>query len=734
MKKLWESIRNIFGLNRNSKYVKNYLNDANMRSGVFMSAIIVVLEIWLLFRQLDKYIIPTLNNPENTKSWFQVVFQNTSNFWLLLSFGGAMMMYAILYRSKIRSFKKIIPVIVFAAVSLVFVALMPFEFIFSSRPITGVTLFLLITFYASVFAFDVAVVIASIYRYKGGANQNLTSVLIISLFALVCLVFGIKVSYADFASVRTNAAGELIPNPDYKQIICFLMMAIYVGCLLIWKPYISVGILGVVFLGFYLLLEKTVDIRAFPEGDQVNYITFFISLTMVCISIYDQRISEATKDEELELLATRDTLTDLFSFEYFTTLVAKKIIDENIQENDYAFMFLNITNFKVFNDQRGFEEGNKFLKETGEIIMDTFRLGLVSRQSDDHFVVFAKAVDLESSLDSINNRVGKLDLDIRPGMKTGIYLYRDRSEDVHQSIEKARYACMEIENQPGHSFIYYDREMHDNYRMVQYIVRHIDEAVEKGYLKPYYQPVVWSKDNTLCGAEALARWVDPKYGFLSPAKFVPALENAQLIHKLDVGILKLVCKDLRHNMDNGLPVLPVSINFSRLDFVLMDIVTIINDVVTEYGIPKDLIHVEITESALMNDGDVLKAAMDKLHEFGFSIWLDDFGSGYSSFNVLKDYKFDVLKLDMAFLIGFESNDKSKTLIKSVVSMAEQIGIRTLCEGVETKEESGFLKEVKCERQQGYLFGKPLSYDEIKAKIINKELVLAKGIINADKIK
>ncbi len=732
MKKVWETLRDIFGLRKNSKYVRNYLNDANMRSGVFMSGVIVALEIWLVIRQFHKYIIPTLTNPENVKGFLEVLFINTSNFWLLMSFGVAMLFYSIQYRQHISSFKKIVPTIVFAGISIALVCLIPLEFVWGKPK--GMSMILLISLYASVFAFDVAIIGCSIYRFKGGKNQNLTSVLVISLFALTCLIFGVKVSYGDFASTRYTAEGAPIPNPDYKQIICFLMMAIYVGCLLIWKPYISVGILGVVFLGFYLLLKKTVDIRAFPEGDEVNYLTFFISLTMICISIYDQRISEANKDEELELLATRDTLTGLYSFEYFTTLAAKKIVDENIQENEFAFLFLNITNFKVFNDQRGFEEGNIFLKEVGKIITDTFRWGLVSRQSDDHFVVFTRIDSLERNLDFINSRIGKLDLDIRPGMKSGVYLFRDRSEDVHQSIEKARYACMEIENKPGHNFIYYDKEMHDNYRLVQYIVRHVDEAVEKGYLKPYYQPVVWSKDNTLCGAEALARWIDPKYGFLSPAKFVPALENAQLIHKLDVGILTLVCKDLRHNMDNRLPVIPVSINFSRLDFVLMDIVSIIDKVVTEFNIPKDLIHVEITESALMNDGDVLKEAMGRLHELGYSVWLDDFGSGYSSFNTLKDYNFDVLKLDMAFLIGFESNEKSKTLIKSVVQMAEQIGIRTLCEGVETKEESSFLKDVKCERQQGFLFGKPLSYDEIKEKIIKKEFVLAKGIMNADRVK
>ena len=209
----------------------------------------------------------------------------------------------------------------------------------------------------------------------------------ISLFALACLIFGVMVSYSDFTSTTPfkDELGNAIRLDDYikvgeekvyvgsvayqhKEIICFLMMAIYVGCLLIWKPYISIGILGTIFLGFYFLLQTAVEIREFPEGDQVNYITFFISLTMVSISMYDQRVVEAKKDEELELLATRDTLTGLYAYEYFTTLVARQVQDDSVKLDDWIFLFMDITSFKVFNDQRGFEEGNKFLKDVGEVL------------------------------------------------------------------------------------------------------------------------------------------------------------------------------------------------------------------------------------------------------------------------------------------------------------------------------------------------------------------------------
>ena len=742
LSKIWNGFLNIFGLRKKSKYVKNYLNEANMRSAIFMSTVIFVLEIWLILRQTQKYIIPTLTNPANTASPFQVIFQNTSNFFLLMSMGFAMFIYSVMYVSKTKSVKKLVWVIIFAAFSLMICALLPLEFYYKSikfntevNTIKGV---FKILFYASVIFFDVGIIFATIYRYKGGRRASLSSVMVISLFALVCLMFGVMVSYGDFVSVKMvkDASGNLVYMPDEsgnvmyenKQIICFLMFTIYIGCLLIWNPLISVGILGTLFLGFYFAIKGAANFgqRRFPEGDEVNYLTFVISLTMVCISIFNQRISEANKDEALEELATKDKITGLLSFEYFTLQVREKIAQYKIERGNSVYLFINITNFKVYNDQKGFKKGNEFLKTVGQIISDVFNEhSLITRQSDDHFVVFTINLKVQDKIFEVARRVEEQDPEIKPSIKVGAAEVYDPREDPHYAVEKARYAYAELKRMPTTKIIlFYDDKMHDNYLMNQYIVTHIDEAIKNGYLKAYYQPVVWSKGRTLCGVEALARWIDPKYGFLSPGKFIPVLENNQLIYKLDKEILRIVCADIRHNIDNGLPVLPVSINFSRADFGVIDIVEVVNEIVEQYQVPHELLHVEITESALTNEVDLLKNTINRLHAKGFATWLDDFGSGYSSFNVLKDFDFDVLKLDMAFLVGFNGNEKAKALIKSVISLADQIGMKTLCEGVETDEQAAFLEEASCGRLQGYLYGKPLSYDELLEKIKNGEYNIA----------
>ena len=744
--KLWNGFLNIFGIRKQSKYVKNYLNEANMRSAVFMSFVIFVLEVWLVIRQTRKYIIPTMQDPGNTYSLFRVVFSNTSLYFLMMFFGVAMFVYSLQYVSKRKSLSKMIIPIVAAGISLAICCLLPFEFSYgtinfdlnTTTQAKAIRSLLRLLFYVSVILFDIVIIFSSIYKYKGGQRGSLSSILVISLFALVCLMFGTMVSYGDFISSKIyNDAtlGDVLKNDDKnKQIICFLMFTIYVGCLLIWNPLISIGILGTLFLGFYFLLSAVAGLggRTLPEGDGLNYLTFFISLTMVCISIYNQRISEAKKDEELEELATQDKITHLLSFEYFVVLAKERMLEEDYGSGKGIYLFINIVGFKIYNEKKGFEEGNKFLKETGAIISECFPDSLITRQSDDHFVVFTKFDSIEAieeKIAKVNEMVGAKDPDIRLGIQVGGNITVESDEKPRICADKARYAYVHLKQKKTTQLLaLYDKQMHDDYLMAQYVVTHIDKAIEEGYVRPYYQPVVWSKGRALCGVEALARWIDPQYGFLSPGKFIPALESASVVYKLDTEILRLVCKDIRENMDKGLPVLPVSINFSRADFGLVDIVDIVNKTVDEFKVPHHLIHVEITESALTDEEDVLKDTIRRLHENDFATWLDDFGSGYSSFNVLKDFEFDVLKLDMAFLIGFNGNEKAKALIKAVISLANEIGMRTLCEGVETAEQAAFLESADCGRLQGYLYGKPLSREELLEKIKKGELELSNDVL------
>ena len=240
----------------------------------------------------------------------------------------------------------------------------------------------------------------------------------------------------------------------------------------------------------------------------------------------------------------------------------------------------------------------------------------------------------------------------------------------------------------------------------QYIIENFDSALEKGYIKAYYQPVIRTLTEQICSVEALARWQDPEMGLLSPYLFISVLEKNRLIHRLDMMILENICYTYNELREKGLPLHPFSINLSRLDFNEMDMLKAISDILEKYNVPATAIHIEITESVMLDNTAYFRRIFDSFHEAGFAIFMDDFGSGYSSLNVLKDYSFDVLKIDMRFLsdIGI----RSKKILSSVVNMAKAIGIHTLAEGVETKEQITFLRTIGCEMLQGYYYSKPMS--------------------------
>ena len=723
VKKFFSKFADMFGFKKSTKYVSDYLHKANMRSGIFMAAIVAILEIWLVIRQHDKYIIPALRNPDNTYSYFKLVFDNTSLFWLLMIMGISMFLYCLYYLREKPSKYLMIGIVVVSGIGAALCGLLPLENrIKNYNPKRLIDTVLLICLYASILVFHAATIVAAITKYKGRKMDWLHSITIISIFALVLLIFGIKVSYGDFTSMKNGVA-----NPDYKQIICFLTMAIYVACLLIWRPYLSVAILGVVFYGFYFMLKSfDQSIRHFPDGDEVNYITFFISLAMVSISIFNQRIIEARKDERLEHLAKVDDLTGLMTYSYFLQESQRKADEEKAGASKYAFLFFNITSFKIFNDQRGYEAGNKFLYDVGQIIQNAFPGAFVSRQADDHFVAYVENIDLIEKLNLIRKQVRELDGDLKPNIAIGYNVVIDEHESK-AGVEKARYAYAYLKHvEKKNDYYQYNQTLHDRYELVQYVVSHIDEAVEQGWIVPYYQPVVFSKDFTLCGVEALARWIDPKYGLLNPAVFVKALEDAHLAHKLDMAMVERVCKNMRTILNNKKSIVPTSLNISRSDFSEIDVPKKIDEITKKYKIPREFLHIEITESALV-DSKALLTPTHSIKKSGFELWLDDFGSDQSSFNALKDFEFDVIKLDMEFLKGFENNAKSKPIIESVIKMAKSINMGTLCEGVETKEQAEFLESIGCERLQGYFISKPIPFEVLNEKIDKNEFILSKEL-------
>ena len=252
-----------------------------------------------------------------------------------------------------------------------------------------------------------------------------------------------------------------------------------------------------------------------------------------------------------------------------------------------------------------------------------------------------------------------------------------------------------------------------------FIKQNYSKALENREIQAYYQPVIRTFSRNLCSFEALARWIDPELGMIYPDEFIPVLEKENLIHLLDASILRQVCSRIRNCITNGETPIPVSVNLSRLDFTLCDIFSIADQIISEYQIPHDFIYFEITESVMAEQKELLRGIVDRFRSAGYQIWMDDFGSAYSSLNILKEMYFDEIKLDMSFLRPF--NLRSKRIATAVVEMAKNIDIHTLVEGVETEEQFAYLRNIGCEKVQGYYFGRPMPYEDALAHLRKQDI-------------
>ena len=727
MKKTGRFLAGVLGFERLSKYENDYLHDSNIRSCSYMGFIVVLLELWMLIRQSYSKILPKYQAGGNL---FELIVKYTSKYWLFLLIGLGLMLFCLFYqRGKRLSKGKFVTLVVLGAACMLYTLVLRLEsFTKTSGSVTlvmaGIMNAMLVSIYVFLFVIGATIVTYACFNYLKGKRIAILEHVAVTGFTLVCLAFGVFVSYSDFWGG--------------KEIICFLTMVIYVGCLLIYRPYVTLLILGSSFYGFYRILltfNEGVSFKAqeikisdvahkIISGDAVNYVTFFISLTTICFAIYHGRLVEARKSKALEKSAKEDQLTGLYNYSYFSELAQEAIRGMTGDPTDNVLLFIDVHNFKAFNDQRGFEEGDRFLCAIGRYVSDIFRDSLCARQADDHFVVLTKTKDLEKKLTALNDLVHGYDDEILLGINCGAYHLNGSAEDPRMAIDRARYAAHLIKNRFQTVYIEYDKTMSEAYRKRLHVINNIDNAVENGWIVPFYQPVVWSDTEQVCGCEVLARWMDPTYGQLFPNEFIPVLEEYRLIHKLDRAIFEFACRDLRAAIDAGKPVVPVSLNFSRLDFELMDAVAELDGLVKKYGLDKDLIHVEVTESALTDNHAKLNEAINRIKDLGYSLWLDDFGSGYSSLNVLKDYQFDVIKIDMRFLSNLENNEKARTLIDCIIQMANRINMLTLTEGVETKIQAEFLNRIGCNRLQGYLFGKPIPKEALYDRIDKGELVVS----------
>ena len=567
--------------------------------------------------------------------------------------------------------------------------------------------------YTTLFAVALLLLCYALLYQKMYVKSRTTWSVIRLVFAIVAMAFGIYISYLDYLK------GE--------QFITLMTMTIVVFCFSVWRPLFSILFLSASYGVFFLLCHFQ---SPASYATKVNLSMVFIVILLSAINNYRQKIGEAKKDERLEQahdilvkLSISDEVTGIANMNYFRGQAFELMNKPDTVISDYTYLYFDIENFKMLNQKYGFWEGNTFLKDFADLLNKTFENSLIAHFSNDNFVVLTKSKKIKEKVLEIVKKVSEYQYDIKLGLKVGAYMPEDKETLPLVACDHARYACNSIKKHYNLAYCVYDKDMALSFQKKQYIINNFDTAIEKEYIQVYYQPLVSSESGKICGIEALARWIDPQFGFLSPADFIETLEEYHQIHRLDMYIVEKACQHIKYAFDRHRKILPVSLNFSRLDFDYLNLAEEVENCLKKYDIDKKYIHIEITESTLSEDDIKLKEELKSFRSCGYALWLDDFGSGYSGLNALKEYEFDMLKLDMKFLYNFDNNEKSRTILKNIIKLAKDLGMNTVTEGVETAEQYKFLKENGCKYLQGYLFSKPLSRDDMEKNIDNGTFVL-----------
>ncbi len=389
---------------------------------------------------------------------------------------------------------------------------------------------------------------------------------------------------------------------------------------------------------------------------------------------------------------------------------AQQIIQSRMETDEYYVIYFNVRGFNLFNVKYSDENGNWLLRNLADMLQLRFENCLVSRYAEDHFVVLTSSSDLTTQVTELCDDFKVTYSSEAIELQAGICKIDEQCDNIAKACDCAKLACDVIRDSIGEKYCFYDENIEHIVELNDYVVHALEGAIKNGQIRVFFQPIYRTLTNALCEFEALARWEDPDKGLLEPVDFIRALEESHQIYKLDIFMVNEVCRMMRERMDKGGYTVPVSLNISRIDLLMCDMVTEIENALNKYDIPREMIHIEITESALLGDTKKVLETSKLFRETGYQVWMDDFGEGYSSLNMLDRCDFDLIKLDMGFLDRF--NDKSKIVIENVVRMTKKLGVQTLAEGVETAEQYDFLRRIGCEKVQGYYLGKPMELQDV----------------------
>ena len=419
--------------------------------------------------------------------------------------------------------------------------------------------------------------------------------------------------------------------------------------------------------------------------------------------------------EDITEFSEKDVLTGGYNRRGFIR-ITERLLNEVPDRTKYAVLFFNVKNFKAVNELFGVESGDVVLQNIFRTLTHSKLSPVITaRVESDHFVCLVenKNLDFEELTSVCDNKFVKDGKCMNLIIRCGIFYVEEKPMKISGMIDRAKLAKRYIIDEYVQPYMVYDHSMQVAYIDKAKLAGELQEGIAKEQFKVYYQPVIDTKTGKIASAEALIRWIHPDKGFISPALFIPALEENGHISELDFYVLKKVWQFINDRCENNKFVVPISVNLSWMDFydeIMMEKILKEMDRFRENG-REHMARFEITETSYAAIRENRSGILESLRIKNAKILLDDFGSGFSSFGMLQDYDFDILKIDMSFIRKIGENPKTKSIVHSIIGMAHEIGIKTVAEGVETEEQVSFLRQSGCDYIQGYYYSKPLPEEE-----------------------
>lgn len=422
----------------------------------------------------------------------------------------------------------------------------------------------------------------------------------------------------------------------------------------------------------------------------------------------------------------------------FYTLMRKVLV--SAVPNEYVFVSLDFDNFKYVNDLFGYEFGDRALISITNHFSDQLNEGeLFSRLNADQFIFLIKAMDKDALIErflkmvDVKNCLSSLLPEHYNFVASGGLFYIDNPKEKTSNIlDKANFARKQAKGNHVSTILHYNKIMSNELKWKKEITLSMDRALKDQEFEMYLQPKILIKHNSVVGAEALVRWKNKKHGMIFPDQFIPVLEQNGFIKLLDFYMLEQACIFLKKCVTNNTHVLPISVNFSKVNISSPSFVEDIFKIVTKYELSTKLIEVELTESVFSQDFITLVSISEELSSLGFRVSLDDFGSAYSSLSYLKNFPVDTIKIDKGFLNNSTNSNKGKLIIAKIIEMIKDLHLTAVVEGVENQSQVDFLKKLGCEICQGYFYARPMpvsDYEEflLKNPIENIEVIEAARI-------